>query len=1468
MRPQKTSPFSWAALSLLLTLLTAVSSWSVTLSDFTYSNGYYLIQNATDLNNLATFVNGGGSTSGRSFKQTANITLSGNFTPIGFASAAANNTIKFAGRYYGGNYKISGLTINVQDRAWPVGLFGQVSSYATIEDVYLDSPNISASGSAGGIVGINDGTIQDSKIIGGSVKGFSVGGVAEANTGTISSVKVQNVTVTSTASSSSSSTTYAGGIVGLNATNSSAKITNCEAYLVTIKGAQYTSYTGGIVGKATVGTVQYNFAIRNSITGSSNYGAIAGTSTTNGTFTGNYYNSMTINNAAKTTGVAFGDKPVKDISGKGEGVFRVILNASNVTTSGHALVSHNPEGSQDNVPYAAVGAKVYLNYTNLPSGYTATFTVNGATVNYSSGKAYFTMPSKDVTVTSATASPISYTITYKLNGGTNPSSAPTSYTPNSGTVTLPTPTKNYYTFAGWYENSSFSGAAASSINTSLVSGNLTLYAKWTPVSYTISYNLNGGTNPSNAATSYTYETAVTLPTPTRTGYTFDGWYTNSSFTGTAYTSIAITSTGNKTFYAKWSLTTYTISYVLNGGSNPSNAKTSYTYTTATFNLPTPTRTGYSFGGWYTSSSFSGSPVYSMGKGSYGDKTFYAKWTGNTYYVKFNPNNGSNITKTQTFSYGTSYALSANTFTPTTGYGSFINWNTQADGKGTSYSDKQTVSNLTTTKGATIDLYAQWKIDIATNENITVSEIADQAYTGDAITPSITVKDGITDITSSCNISYSNNTAPGVATVSISAKTGTKYEGTKTVSFTILDEKKNIANNPDITITIDDQEYTGDVLEPAVTVMDGSADVTSHFTFTYSDNIDIGIATVTISTKSTSTLYKGSTTRTFNIVAPKKDIATSADITISAIGVQNWMGCAVEPPVTVLDGTTDVTNHFDFTYSNNDDVGTATVTISAKSTSTLYKGFTTRTFTIIDTRVDISTSLDIYISPISDHLYTGQPIMPDIHIYDGANDITSFFSINYSNNTSVGEATVTISSRENTGYRGQVSIKFNIVTFVRPVANALIFNGTDQQLVTPGRATYGSVQYKMNGSDFSYTIPKGRFAGSYQVYYKVEGRDEIGVVNVVIEKAIPYITPPTAKTLTYTGKSQELVTAGYSDAGYLKYQIKRIGDSYATGFGYNIPSAINSGTYEVTYYVDESANYTGYGGTVEVTIPGTCTKNGFLTINEVDGKKHAILESNAEGAFYTDTDISVDDVTLNRTFTQTSGNKYSTLVLPFEVSTSKLSGVKSIVEFAGIGYNKTTGIKQVEVYSVWNGDMDHVTLSANKPYMIQMETSSLDIEGSVTIKETEDPIVKSGNWSFIGMYQSYIWNSSSPTFGRAYGFAGASQTNISIGEFVKVGENVYIQPMRAYLLYTPSQSMNAPGRRYAAATASINEDLPEKMDVVIVERESGEEHTTVIGTLDTRTGEFEMHRNYDLKGRKVNSTNKAHKAYYGKKVLKK
>lgn len=97
-------------------------------------------------------------------------------------------------------------------------------------------------------------------------------------------------------------------------------------------------------------------------------------------------------------------------------------------------------------------------------------------------------------------------------------------------------------------------------------------AEFRAIVYTITYNENGGTMPDSYATSYTIESPdITLPTPTRTGFIFAGWYTNSNLTGTAVTTIATGFTGDKEFWAKWNTETY---YVDENGTRHDNVTAS------------------------------------------------------------------------------------------------------------------------------------------------------------------------------------------------------------------------------------------------------------------------------------------------------------------------------------------------------------------------------------------------------------------------------------------------------------------------------------------------------------------------------------------------------------------------------------------------------------------------------------------------------------------------------------------------------------------------------------------------------------------------------------------------------------------------------------------------------------------------------------------------------------------------------
>ena len=345
-------------------------------------------------------------------------------------------------------------------------------------------------------------------------------------------------------------------------------------------------------------------------------------------------------------------------------------------------------------------SKTYtIAYTGVQNG---TIVVKGSTDNthYKLEHTTYTLCPENGNLTAR----VVYKVTLAGNGGSGTQLV--SY--GSGIETpLPTDwTKVGYTFGGWYENSGFTGNKVTSISAT-ATGDKTYYAKWTANKYTVTYNKNSGTiaNESNY-TSYTYGTGLTLPTPTRTGYTFGGWYENSGFTGNKVTSISTTATGNKTYYAKWTANKYTVTYNKNSGTiaNESNY-TSYTYGTG-LTLPVPTRTGYTFGGWYENSGFTGNKVTSISITAIGDKTYYAKWSATKYKITFAylGATGGSTTADKTVTYDAAYGtLPA---PEKTGY-VFKGWYTSKNGQGTQ------VKTTTIVKTASEHtLYAYWKDETA------------------------------------------------------------------------------------------------------------------------------------------------------------------------------------------------------------------------------------------------------------------------------------------------------------------------------------------------------------------------------------------------------------------------------------------------------------------------------------------------------------------------------------------------------------------------------------------------------------------------------------------------------------------------------------------------------------------------------------------------------------------------------------
>ena len=191
-----------------------------------------------------------------------------------------------------------------------------------------------------------------------------------------------------------------------------------------------------------------------------------------------------------------------------------------------------------------------------------------------------------------------YTVTLNTNDGTINNGNVTEYTYGEG-ATLPTAddmTYTGHTFKGWYDNEGLSGSPVTAISDT-ETGNKAYWAKWEANAYTVTLNANGGTINSGNVTSYTYGVGAKLPTAgdmTYTGHTFKGWYDNENLTGSPVTAIGGTETGDKEYWAKWTINQYTITV------KPENGKADITITQnygTQITAPTLTREGYQFNGW-------------------------------------------------------------------------------------------------------------------------------------------------------------------------------------------------------------------------------------------------------------------------------------------------------------------------------------------------------------------------------------------------------------------------------------------------------------------------------------------------------------------------------------------------------------------------------------------------------------------------------------------------------------------------------------------------------------------------------------------------------------------------------------------------------------------------------------------------------------------------------------------------------
>jgi uncharacterized repeat protein (TIGR02543 family) len=330
------------------------------------------------------------------------------------------------------------------------------------------------------------------------------------------------------------------------------------------------------------------------------------------------------------------------------------------------------------------------------AGYTFNgwFTEASSGAQYVAGMAYSTVGN---TPLYAQWTANGYTITF-VDAQLGTVSPAKSVTYNAPTGALPVPTRDGYTFAGWFTAATGGTQYVATTVYSTV-GNTTLYARWAANVYTITFNAQGGAV-TPGSQSVTYGTATgALSVPTRPGYSFKGWFTAATG-GTQYVggTALYDTVGNTPLYARWAANVYTITFNAQGGAGSPGSQ-SITYGTATGALPVPTRDGYTFAGWFTAAT--GGTQYVGGTALYdtvGDMTLYAQWTANVYTITFDAQGGTVSPGSKLVTYG---AQTGALPVPTRPGYTFNGWFTAASG-GVQYTEA-TVYRI----ADDISLFARW-----------------------------------------------------------------------------------------------------------------------------------------------------------------------------------------------------------------------------------------------------------------------------------------------------------------------------------------------------------------------------------------------------------------------------------------------------------------------------------------------------------------------------------------------------------------------------------------------------------------------------------------------------------------------------------------------------------------------------------------------------------------------------------------
>lgn len=284
-----------------------------------------------------------------------------------------------------------------------------------------------------------------------------------------------------------------------------------------------------------------------------------------------------------------------------------------------------------------------------------------------------------------------FKINYILNGGVNNNDNLQSYNYEYDDITILNPNKTGYTFNGWSINGNTELAKDYVIKHNSL-GDITLEAVFTPNSYKLTLDVNGGNSLEKDGFKINYDEKFSLEVPTRTGYTFDGWYNESSKVESGTWKYL----EDVTLKAKWNIINYTIKYNLDGGVNNSNNVSRYTYESDDITISEPTKNGYTFLGWTYGDVIVPVKEVVINHNSTGNIELNANFQVNTYYITYDVNGGNELDQNVIgIVYDTNFSL----ITPTKDGYQFDGW----------YIDSTKFVSGRWTKTEDITLTAKWSL---------------------------------------------------------------------------------------------------------------------------------------------------------------------------------------------------------------------------------------------------------------------------------------------------------------------------------------------------------------------------------------------------------------------------------------------------------------------------------------------------------------------------------------------------------------------------------------------------------------------------------------------------------------------------------------------------------------------------------------------------------------------------------------